>query len=146
MPLTKEQLLIPRYKVIATWPGMEAEPFRLNQIVTLSAHICDEGLEYIHIPINHMPGSYMRQGFFDKFPHLFQSSPWWSDREISDLPEYVKRSDGSVVRVLHYGYSEGEGELYLVMDDLEIPSYMDYLNPQPSNLEEYTAYINQKQQ
>lgn len=137
MPLTKEQLLMPRVKCVIRYPDSR---FPVGAI--LYQDFEDPEL-YNFIDAN------KRLWILESpqlYPETFIPLPWWSDRGISDLPEYVKRSDGSIVRVLHYGYSEGEGELYLVIDDLEIPNYMDYLSPEPSTLEEYAAYINQKQQ
>jgi hypothetical protein len=131
MPLTKEQLLRKRFKFKMPYPGSHwdiGEVFELHvdgfsyKTKLSSVRILDNVIEF--------------------YPHIFQPLPWWSDREIEDLPRYIKKNDGRIFLVLHYGYSESEGELFLVMDDIEIPNYMDYLDPQPATEEEYTAYIN----
>lgn len=93
-------LLIPRYRVKDIWPSMELEPFRLGQIVTLQWHKA-EG--YIHVPIKHIPGSYMRQGFFDKFKNLFEPLPWYAERKEEDMPEYIRfKQDGAVFKIEHW--------------------------------------------
>lgn len=73
--LTTEQLLKPRYKVIADYPKSVYEVGTIINAGTTSEDCiyCDR------------EGPRMRH-----YPHLFQPLPWWSDREISDMPEYVK--------------------------------------------------------
>lgn len=90
MSNTVEELLKPRYKVIVPWPGMEVEPFALGQIVTLQKHPSDEEEGFIHIPLKHIPGSYMREQFFLNYPHLFRKLEWWEERAPEDMPKYVK--------------------------------------------------------
>jgi hypothetical protein len=29
----------------------------------------------------------------EPYPHLFQLLPWWSDRKVEDMPEYLKLPD-----------------------------------------------------
>lgn len=145
MPLTKEQLLIPRYKVAATWPGMEVEPFRLHEIVTLTWHLEDDGEAWIHRPVKHILGSYMRQGFFEKYPHLFQPLPWWSDRKPEDMPMFIKYGT-IVLRVSKW--LKGIADPLLPVDESgnSITALLRYSHALPATEEEYTAYINQKQQ
>jgi hypothetical protein len=85
--MTPEQLLVPRIKVIDKYPGMEAEPFYVGQIITLTMHESDG---YIHIPLKHIPGSYMRKEFFETFPNIFQPLPWYLDRKQEDMPAFIK--------------------------------------------------------
>lgn len=142
MPLTKEQLLIPRYKVKDKYPGMEAEPFRIGQIITLQWHKEVDGNDYkegfIHIPIKYIPRSFMWQSFFDLFPNIFEPLPWWSDRKPEDMPDFLfcpaKKS-------------------YYIVEEWGLDSFViygrtkrQYCNYLPATKEEYTAYINQKQQ
>jgi hypothetical protein len=61
-----EDLMKPRYKVIAKWPGMGAEPFCLGQIVTLNLH-ADDG--WIYTPRHRIRDSYVKIGFFNNYPH-----------------------------------------------------------------------------
>lgn len=117
--MTKEELLRPRYKVIAKWPGMEAEPFHFDQIITLQRHVSEDGNEFIHVPIKHMPNSYMRQGFFDNYPHLFQPLQWWEERKPEDMPEYVKGDEAVFKAVWREGAitENGKQPMRMVIDE-----------------------------
>jgi len=99
--MTMEQLLAPRFKVKDKYPGMEMEPFRLDQIITLTKHETDG---WIHIPIKHIPGSYMRIGFFEAFPNIFEPLPWWKERKVEDMPRYVR----SIKQEYQYGIEIGK--------------------------------------
>lgn len=158
MPLTKEALLIPRYKVKDKYPGMEAEPFHLGQIITLKWHKEIDGDDiaegYIHVPIKHMPRSFMWQSFFDLYPNIFQLLPWWSDRRLEDMPVYLRIIDrptlvpveiGSIVKVFsHFTSSVGESN----KNGCQVfgRDYMSYSRSEPATEADYNAYINQKQQ
>lgn len=135
MSLTKEELLKPRYKVVADYPRPHNHPyFGMGEIIEA---ITPEDIEY-----------------FNKYKALFQPLPWWSDRKPEDMPEYVRYSeyylnhyhlDGEFKSMIfkvdnwsngHYGIkAKGGGIIY----GYEI-------NFEPANESEYTAYISQKQQ
>lgn len=159
-------LLAPRFKVIDKYPGMEVEPFHLGQIITLTMHESDG---WIHIPVKHIPGSYMRIGFFTNSPNLFQPLHWADERKIEDMPEYVKvisedcaKDTGIYCKV--YRWSEIDNVLPNLKGQLgaEIEEYQpDYLirtefnfpgqvygrliatHLLPATKEEYEAYVNQ---
>jgi hypothetical protein len=39
----------------------------------------------------------------DSYSHLFELLPWWADREVSEMPEYVKQlSNGKVCRITNW--------------------------------------------
>src|SRR5690242_15646600 len=92
--ITPEELLRPRYKVIAIWPGMHIEPFRLNEIVTLQYYTEEEGEDkaegFVYIPYKHKPKNFMWESFFTLFPHLFKKLEWYEERKTEEMPEYVK--------------------------------------------------------
>lgn len=98
--MTTEQLLAPRYKVIADYPGNNVEVGRV--------FLSDIG-EY-----------------FDKFKGNFKRLEWWEDREEKDAPEYVKlnpentRGQKNIFKVTKaVSYPEGDFEIYI--DDAEFP-------------------------
>lgn len=132
---TVEELLRPRYKVSDKWPGMHTEPFHVGQIITLQPHKEEDADGFIYIPDKHMPRSFMWQSFFDLYKNLFQPLPWWSEREISDMPEYVKHVNGSVHKVIAHGDNGArlEGSYWAV-----------YKNLTPATLAEYEQYLQQK--
>lgn len=67
-----EELLLPRYKVIADYPGTQYSVGEILPVIGTEMYI--KG----------------RTEFLSSYPHLFQPLPWWSDREVEDMPEYVK--------------------------------------------------------
>lgn len=80
--MTKEELLQPRYKVIATWP--------LNDLHKVG--------DIIHNPIK--PYWFINsQGETnpEDYPHLFKKLSWYEDRKPEDMPEYVKQVSGRII-------------------------------------------------
>lgn len=66
--MSTEDLLLPRYKLLADYP--------LN-IIEIGA-VFDKCTEFQCV-------------FFDKYPHLFRKIFWWEERKIEDMPAFVKR-------------------------------------------------------
>jgi len=128
--MTKEELLRPRYKIIALWPF---EPkTSIGNIFT-------------------RPDQYARVGqwssmwhWWDELanhPHLFEPLPWWKDRKLEDMPEYVKVIEtpdqklikGSVMKIIWINDGWGRSE------SGEVFPYTNCFEPATS--EEYEAYM-----
>jgi hypothetical protein len=77
--MNKDELLKPRYKVIADWPEMR-DRFKNQPIIILDKED-EEGW--------FTTNGFYQQIFFEKYPHLFKKLEWWEEREESDMPEYV---------------------------------------------------------
>lgn len=137
--MSTEELLFPRYKVIAIWPGMHLEPFALHQVVTLQPHKEEDTEGFIYIPYKHKPKNFMWESFFTLFPHLFKKLEWWEGRKPDEMPEYVKYNDGiyKVEKPLTIisGYIYTEGEV------IEAPLKQTL----PATLAEYEQYTNQNE-
>lgn len=140
MPLTKDELLKPRYKVIADYPG--------NIIPVRSIFWDDIESVIIVTPSgsNSIQSSYPYRDK-DKYPHLFQLLPWWRDREINDYPEYVVDTNLAFHKAKWKIHPHG---LFMYLDDEAdngwhvIDKIMCFY--MPATPEEYIAYINLKQQ
>lgn len=83
--LTVEELLVQRYKAIAPFPQSS---LKVGDIISFElAHV--EIAQYSALsgdPISlAVPEREVK-----KYPHLFQPLPWWSDREVEDMPPYIK--------------------------------------------------------
>lgn len=138
MSKTVEELLLPRYKVVSPWPCMELEPFHVGQIVTLQKHPTDEGEGFIHIPIKHIPDSYMRQAFFENYPHLFNKLEWWLHRDPKEMPEYIKWPDtGMVAKVTRYQVDDNASWGVFFLDD-DFSYHL--MHAMPATEEEYNNY------
>ena len=68
--MTVEELLMPRYKVIADYPNT---PYGLNQVLTKRE-------------IRFGMGSLSPENY----PAIFRKLNWWEERKVEDMPDYVK--------------------------------------------------------
>jgi hypothetical protein len=64
--MTVEELLMPRYKVIADYPGMD-DSYEIGEVLKPAY-----------------------TGIVDAYPHLFRKLNWWEERKVEDMPDYVK--------------------------------------------------------
>jgi hypothetical protein len=149
MPLSVEELLRPRYKVIADY---FFNPYKLGDIITLpknnrSVHLTttshtDEFGDRVSQAEHYAPK------VIDQYPHLFQPLQWWEDRNSEDMPEYVIEEGGHVFKTK---WKEGaiteNGKRPMRMrfedsfgDWQVIPNVMCFF--QPATLADYQAYIN----
>jgi len=88
--MTPEELLKPRYKVIADYPnskfsiGTVIIPNRLDGVIDDSWVVPDKNdRSFAHVKVQ-------------DYPHLFRRLSWWEEREEKDMPEYVEDTDGNV--------------------------------------------------
>lgn len=108
MPLTKEQLLIPRVMCVG---GKEGEPndtsgsWITGTICTLSDTINGTGEPCCVVPQYSMK-------FFSRFPHLFRPMQWWEGRKPEDMPEYVWYKDKGVFKVDVWDFKYEEAMIF----------------------------------
>jgi hypothetical protein len=76
--MTTEELLKPRYKVIADYPGC---PFKVGEILQKTKYM--SGKEFVRGML-HQP---------DDYPANFQRLEWWEDRADDDMPNFYKHND-----------------------------------------------------
>lgn len=148
--LTVEQLLSPRYKVIADYPGC---PYDIGAIL----HVDGDG--ELFSPTLGYSWKLVRimQISANKFPHLIKPLQWWGYRQPEEMPMYLKRDLEN-----YGGILEGEPEIYVVKEHFKLhgrPGF-DYckdsfisVNGQasdygyraflPATESDYIAYINQ---
>lgn len=69
--MTKEELLRPRWKVIAEFPDSS---FILNEIIESDTFTTMKDYKYK----------------MECFPALFKKLEWWEERDEKDMPEYLK--------------------------------------------------------
>lgn len=87
MSLKSEELLKPRYKVIADYP---------DSILSVGDifETYDNGIKYV---------TQLSKVDVKEYPHLFKPLEWHEDRKPEDMPEYVKDiGDGEIFRVDKY--------------------------------------------
>lgn len=90
MPLSKEQLLMPRYLYTGTpgkplWYGCH---WKHGDIVKLDQTA--DGLACIYE--DHKGLHFVKELYFNEAPHLFKPLQWWEYRKLEEMPEYVLTS------------------------------------------------------
>lgn len=154
MPLTKQQLLIPRVLCIG---GKEGEPNYPGSRFMTGDIIEQNGRDYWSIKAD----AWLNQTTVKKFPHLFQPLPWWYGRTVEELPDYVKQtgmedSAGNpvqdVVMKVKKHHSAGNGEwrddsINIFFADSYLtgtPGSFTYAVWEPADESEYQEYQKQK--
>jgi hypothetical protein len=129
--MTKEELLRPRYKVIADYP---------NGAYEIGAVI--ETYESAMARALNLENEDCKICLLD-YPALFKKLEWWEERKPEDLPEYLKcvrtpdqiHFPGEVYKMKWTGYMWGRTEKGVAV--IETNCYT------PATLEEYNTYTNQ---
>lgn len=93
--LSKEELLVPRFKVIADFPY---NPFNIGQILTPFFVEDSPNIKKWYVQ-NDYDYSWIN---VEEYPAIFKPLEWWEDRSFEELPEYLKFSSGEVYKVLKY--------------------------------------------
>jgi hypothetical protein len=129
-----EELLYPRYKITERWPDMGLSGYYVGQIVTLRQKDNDKWCK-IQRDLT------IYEAFFQGYPHLFEPLPWWKDRKVEDMPEYVKDiPSGKIFKMVNWTINT-TGVYY---DDIEqcnncIMFFMN--NMLPATEADYNAYL-----
>ena len=143
--MTPEELMKPRYKVVADYPG---NVFEIGSVITFLKQI-KEG----QILIWAYKDRTVTFSSFDKYPHLFKPLQWWEHREDIEMPEYVIVNSKSILSdakigavykvVKHFSTSTGkynETGCQLLGND-----YISYNRLAPADLSDYNEYLKQKE-
>lgn len=91
--LTTEELLIPRWKVIDKWPGIEHTNCRVGDIITDNGRTAATNQDGV-------PQFIFKWG---DYPNLFQPLQWYEERKPEDMPGYV-RSEENVYKIANYDF------------------------------------------
>lgn len=123
--MNTEELLKPRYKVIADYPN---SPYTVGDVYKFKKKLRNSFYEKEN---GFSPANLYAP---DQYPHLFRKLEWWEERNETDLPQYVKHGQNGkprkVVRIYRENIIEFEGGRTRRLNE-------KYL---PSTLEEYTNY------
>lgn len=138
MSLSKEQLLAPRYKVIALWPYCHEE---VGGIITVyageSAYLYTLGKDSVHV----YPSDRNRTttDWYEQYPHLFQKLEWWEERKPEDMPEYVRQKNSNAIFKCRFDLNETSAYFMYLEEDSIHPYHPFYEIWEPAT---YTEYIN----
>lgn len=126
MALSKEELLKPRIKIIAPWPGMECQ---VGDIINIPSP------DWVYSKKEHCDADY-----FMYWPHLFRKLEWHENRKPEDMPEYVKwKSRGEIVKVKNWAFN-----VFWTCEGVDSPHSWMQDEVAPASEEEYNQYIKQQ--
>lgn len=129
-----EKLLAPRYKVLAEDTTGKFKKGQTLVNVYGWKEMCwwdDKGINgyYVNNPEN--------------YPHLFRPMKWYEEREIKDMPKYMRLYDGRIREVEQYDEVNDEVFYFIKLDG--DPWHQEYIyNCTPATLQQYTSHINNK--
>lgn len=142
MPLTKEQLLVPRVLCIGTDEGKPNYPgsqLKTGDIITVGSLI-QIGLQVFSA------SELLLSELCNQFPNCFKPLQWWELRTSEDMPEYVKFIHdpyiGEIVHVPSFEKGSTPFEFILGRPKLTIQHYSFC---EPATREEYEEYLKQKE-
>ncbi len=94
--MTPEELLLPRWKVIANFPE---SPYKIGYIII-----------YGYFRLNN--SEYFRRDLM-MYPALFKKLDWWEDRKVEDMPTHIKSiKSGQTFEVIDYSLDYNEVEYW----------------------------------
>jgi hypothetical protein len=136
MPLTKQQLLIPRVLCIG---GEQGKPNDTSGDY-ITGDILTQTVKSIHKwkseKLKH--SVYFCDKWIEQFPHLFKPLPWWYGRTVEELPEYLN-IDGGVFKVDMYDFGN---DVVYVFTITVVPVLLRQCTPADES--EYQEYQKQK--
>ena len=143
--MTPEELLIPRYEIIADYPN---SPFKKGDI--LYRFTWDgEGCVYTTSPDILLTGYFCNEKTVERYSGIFRKLSWWEKREPEDLPKYLKETDtGKVFEPTRYYISGGFSVYYTKQKEKSgkwkgesTPFNLNYKFIAPASEEEYLASL-----
>lgn len=135
-----EELLKPRYKVIADYPGRR-ETMPIGHILILESF--NNG-RYWH-EFTEVEPIHIDEGFA-KYPHLFKRLEWWEERKPEEMPQYVKLGK-RLIKVKQWAFDTVRTDvLFYNWEGDDTGAYVDYQPyTQPATEQEYLNSLPNKQ-
>lgn len=132
--MTTEQLLIPRYKVIADYPRSK---YNIGDILELPVKVlctnCATGEKQLEYAQTHGD----TESDFDSYPAIFRRMNWAEERKPEELPEYVKHVKSGFIEKIK-AYERHNLILFAIVDtEGSNMRLIDYI--EPSTEEAYLA-------
>lgn len=128
-------LMKPRFKVVAMYPYC---PWELNEIL-----IPDEDEEMVNPATGFVASSkVLSLSDIQLYPHLFRKLAWYEERDVKDMPEYVKiattnfselRPNGTIHKVTYWNMNDGAN-----LDDY----WYDFTEVLPATQHDYETFKN----
>lgn len=123
----ENDLLKPRYKVMADWPFNNS--YNVGDIILMQLR--SDG--------NYWNGNndlYLREDQLRLYPHLFKKLEWWEDRKPEEMPKFLKDKENERLVYKVYGWLQNNGMFNFGPKNNEI-THTEYFIP--ATLEEYQS-------
>jgi len=95
--LTTEQLLVPRYKVIANYPTSNMY-FNVGDVLSWS----DQYNSYLG-----GKDASLHKDTVEKYPHIFKMLEWWEERQPEEMPGYLQETEGGKIEKITRYFIDG---------------------------------------
>jgi hypothetical protein len=130
--MTPQELLRPRYRLYATYPGC---PFKLGSVL-IQKDLGATNNPYYEVGMFGLPNQPSLYNP-ENYPSNFCKLEWWQERSINDWPEYLRPIQGDVYRV-EIQVDPFPRIVLLDVEDESISIGFVYLTP--ATLEQYISY------
>ncbi len=139
--MSEQELLQPRYKVIADYPY---SPYTIGSLMEdtgtrflLSRTNCYDDFKMDIVEQD----NYVSEETILKYPHLFKKLDWWEQRKNSDMPEYIKNRHTGICHKVFEWYRTKNDTSWLI--DIKI-DYLHLTDIIIATENEYNNQINNK--
>lgn len=126
-PLTVEQLMASRVIVENLWPDCQ---FNVGDIL--------EKVDDFYYSRKGFIIKEVHQRHVEQFPYLMRPLKWWEGRKETELPLYLKHTDGRVFKVIKYLMGEPDA-LGVYFESMDIIFSIKRFTP--ATLGEYNLYL-----
>lgn len=126
--MTKEELMMPRFKVIADYPD--------SQLTVGAVYYADGGIAEGQTVVSNP----------DNYPHLFKKLQWHEERKPEDMPMFLKRHTGNAVYVKvskwWISYGQWHYDCWHERSKMKDCHISDVFSAEPITESEYLAFKN----
>lgn len=133
--MTKEELLKPRYEVIADYPDYTGSKYihKKGDII-----VFDDDNNVILWKEPGSDGTQCDHGHFMNYPNIFGLLEWWEQRKPEEMPEYLIWTDNKTVTKPH----RFNGSYFFLSDDDGFGYHLGHTRP--ATKEDYDKFTGQK--
>lgn len=108
--MSVEELLSPRYEIIADYP--------LSRFIIGTILISEKDrFGNWYVPSNAGDSLHFD---IDEYPHLFKPLRWWENRDIKDMPKYIRHKNGTCFLVKQWTNSPHFGGIWYLKENKSI--------------------------
>jgi hypothetical protein len=130
--MTPQELLRPRYRLYATYPGC---PFKLGSVL-IQKDLGATNNPYYEVGMFGLPNQSSLYNP-ENYPSNFCKLEWWQERSINDWPEYLRDMQGVVYKVIIQVDPTPRIEIQDVENN---PVNRGFVYLTPATLEQYISY------